>query len=414
MRIRTLLLYLIGDRQVILDLAADRRALWVGLLFVLSAGFAREYDGEDLLHEPWHLLIPLGASLCSGSLLFVVACGKVFFRRDDRPPFWPAYRSFLTLFWLTAPLAWLYAIPYERFFSEVGAIQANLLTLALVAFWRVVLMVRVVSVITDLHWASSLPLVLLFADGVALTAVSVMPIPIITGMGGIRHSAAERWINGIAMVIRIFGGLSIFIWAIGALASWIVSRPTWKVPIAEGAAAPAKSIWAVVGASLLVWIPIMPFTQREQQLRWQVERELRAGRIAEGLDFMSAHSPSDFPPHWEPPPRVGYREKRPHILDVVEFLQDHVVANWVRERYVEAFRRFMGEEYAFYDPDECRRGTDLKRAALIISQIPEGPAIAAEHRKAIQDALREGITSFDAEERKSLELILRTAREFKQ
>ena len=39
MRIRTLALYLIGYRQAILTLAADRRALWVGFLFVLSANF---------------------------------------------------------------------------------------------------------------------------------------------------------------------------------------------------------------------------------------------------------------------------------------------------------------------------------------------------------------------------------------
>ena len=112
MRIRTLLLYLIGSRRAILDLAADRHGLWVGLLFVLSAGFAREYDGQDLLREPWHLLIPLGASLAASFALFLVACGPVFFQGEGRPPFFSAYRSFLTLFWMTAPLAWLYAVPY--------------------------------------------------------------------------------------------------------------------------------------------------------------------------------------------------------------------------------------------------------------------------------------------------------------
>ena len=49
MTIRTWLLFLIGNRQAILELAADRRALWVGLLFVLSAGFAREYDARSSL-----------------------------------------------------------------------------------------------------------------------------------------------------------------------------------------------------------------------------------------------------------------------------------------------------------------------------------------------------------------------------
>jgi hypothetical protein len=76
MGIRTLLRYLIGDRQAILDLAASRWTLLVGFLFVLSAALAREYDGKDLLHEPWHLLLPLGASLVASALLFAVAWGR--------------------------------------------------------------------------------------------------------------------------------------------------------------------------------------------------------------------------------------------------------------------------------------------------------------------------------------------------
>ena len=57
MGVRTFLRYLIGDRAAILAIAASRPAHWVGALFVLSAAFAREYDGEDLWHEPWHLVI---------------------------------------------------------------------------------------------------------------------------------------------------------------------------------------------------------------------------------------------------------------------------------------------------------------------------------------------------------------------
>jgi len=35
----------------------------------LLPAFAREYDGEDLLHEPWHLLLPLVASLATSFIL---------------------------------------------------------------------------------------------------------------------------------------------------------------------------------------------------------------------------------------------------------------------------------------------------------------------------------------------------------
>src|SRR5437870_8327060 len=109
MSIRTLLRYLIGNRQAILDIAAERRSLVLGFLFVLSAGFAREYDGADLVHEPWHLLIPVGASLATSFLLFCVTYGAAGTKKMRAPPFLASYPMFPGLFWMTAPLAWLYA-----------------------------------------------------------------------------------------------------------------------------------------------------------------------------------------------------------------------------------------------------------------------------------------------------------------
>jgi hypothetical protein len=138
MRIRTLLRYLIGDRQAILEIATDRRAVLYGFLFVLSAGFAREYDGQDLLHEPWHLFLPLGVSLLTSFVLFTLFYGVALLKGAPGPSFFVAYRSFLGLFWMAAPLAWLYAIPYERFLSAWYATGANLWTLSMcnVTNWR--------------------------------------------------------------------------------------------------------------------------------------------------------------------------------------------------------------------------------------------------------------------------------------
>src|SRR5262245_66568736 len=102
MRLRTLGLYLIGDREAILDLASDRRALGVGAIFVVSAALAREYDSAHLAEQPWRLLLPFAASLAASFILFLITCGKLFTREKGRPPFLSAYRSFLTLFWFTA------------------------------------------------------------------------------------------------------------------------------------------------------------------------------------------------------------------------------------------------------------------------------------------------------------------------
>ncbi|MFO0841704.1 MAG: hypothetical protein U0797_04780 [Gemmataceae bacterium] len=130
MNVRILLRYLLGRRDAIEAIAGNRNALWIGLLFVLSAGFAREYDGEDLWNEPGYLVIPLGASLVSSSLLFLLAYGIAAGNGGARwGMFFPSYFAFLGLFWMTAPLAWLYAVPYEHFLSPVEAMRANLVTL---------------------------------------------------------------------------------------------------------------------------------------------------------------------------------------------------------------------------------------------------------------------------------------------
>jgi hypothetical protein len=70
MRIATICRYLLGNREAILTLSRDPWTLRIGLLFVLSAGFAREYDQEYLVAKPWVLLVPLAASLAASFLLF--------------------------------------------------------------------------------------------------------------------------------------------------------------------------------------------------------------------------------------------------------------------------------------------------------------------------------------------------------
>src|SRR5205085_9740210 len=110
------------------------------------------------------------------------------------------------------------------------ATSANLWTLALVPAWRVAIMVRVVSVVTDRGWAPSLFLVMAFADAVALTAVFVMPKPVISVMGGVRLTASERAVAGATFLVSCLGILSAPVWAIGALIVFFSGRPKWQVP----------------------------------------------------------------------------------------------------------------------------------------------------------------------------------------
>src|SRR5262249_23609362 len=113
MRLLTLPLYLVGNRTAILEVARSPWAVPVGFVFVLSAALAREYDGRDLRHEWGHLLLPFAASLAASFVLYLVFYAVAWWRKAEGRAFLRGYVGFLGLFWMTAPLAWLYGIPWE-------------------------------------------------------------------------------------------------------------------------------------------------------------------------------------------------------------------------------------------------------------------------------------------------------------
>lgn len=332
MNLGTLLRFLFGNREAILTIAGARRAIWVGLLFVMAAGLAREYDGEDLLHEPWHLLIPLGASLGSCAVLFLLV--QIVVASGAKRSLLVQFREFLTLYWMTAPLALLYGIPFERFLLPGPATEMNLYLLGLVALWRVVLITRVLTVLYGMRWWGAFPLVMLFADTVLLVVLYFTPLPILSIMGGIRLSESERVLQGITLIVGTLGRMTWPVWLLWAIAGSVTPVNHAETTSGEERTAVARHLWGLGFAAIAMWLPFLPHTQREQQLRRQVERDLKGGRIAEALMLMSAHEPDDFPPHWDPPPRVAYGESTPNIQDINKHLNDVSVAPWVRDVFV--------------------------------------------------------------------------------
>lgn len=336
----TLCLFLFGNRQAIQRIARCSSAPWLGFLFVLSAGFAREYDGESLVHEPWHLVLPLVASLITSGVLYLMVSFIAVCRQGDVEDGAAAvsYRSFLGLFWMTGPLAWLYAIPVETFLTAGGATRANLWLLGLVATWRVILMVRVIIVVYGARTVFDVTsIVMLFGDVVMLTALIAIPKPILQLMGGIRLTDSERILLDITLTLFVLGIGSLLIWLIGFVRA-CRSEPAW-IGMPEDVP-PAVSIgigcWVVGAVSLLIWIPVLPEPQAAQQLRYAVEQNLIDGEIHAALRTMSEHRREDFPPHWDPPPRPGYGLNVPELDHVLTRLPESPAnETWVREVYAE-------------------------------------------------------------------------------
>lgn len=405
MSVLTLFGFLLGRRDAIETVAETKSAVWLGLLFVFSAGLAREYDGEDLLSEPWHLGIPLVASLATSFLLFVLICVAGGLSRWNLRTFCGEYRRFLGLYWMTAPLAWLYAIPVERWMSPGDATATNLNLLGLVALWRVVLIIRVISVIYVYlaRWFSAMFVVMLFADTVLLTLLFHTPLPVVSFMGGVRLTESEAIISATSRSVGLLGMLSLPIWLIGSAAViWNKVFEPYQVRADREPPAVSISAWALGIVALLVWIPILPRTQPEQQLRHSVEQDLRSGRIEQALTTMSEHERADFPPHWDPPPRVGYGENTPPLLDVLEVVIENGTTGWVREEFERKFEDLLGDGYFsshFWIEVE---NEEFGRYLNVMEQLPLSQEALDEHR----DALRSHV-SFSEEVQRTEKQIAR-------
>jgi hypothetical protein len=343
MRISTLPLYLIGKRSAIVEVAQSPLGVVCGILFVISAGFAREYDGEDLVHEPWHILRPLAASLATGTILFYLIHAATSIRRRNSPTpppkLWQACRSFMGLFWMTAPLAWFYAIPYEQFFSPVDAVRFNLWTLHVVAAWRVLLITRVISVVYKIHLVATFFIVMLFADALVFAIAIYIPAPVMAIMGGIRHSPEDALLMNTTTSLTILSVFSAPIWIIGALISLQFIKPAWPDQQARQTTSNSRALLVAAVVSLFIWTPLLIANQPAQMRRREADQLLRAGKISQAFQQMSAHQQEDYPSHWNPLPRIGYRDKEPSIDAVILAMRDQWPTDWVADIYLEKIRR---------------------------------------------------------------------------
>jgi hypothetical protein len=202
-----------------------------------------------------------------------------------------------------------------------------------------------------MRFTTALFAVMLFADTVALAVLRLTPLPIVAIMGGVRLTESERLIQNLAFLIGVLGVLSWPVWLIGLSINLVFARKhDWIWP---GDAPPraAPSAWIMAAGLVIAGGALLPFTQLAQQRRWQVENDLRAGRIDEALAYMSRYDRGDFPTHWDPPPRVGYGQRQPPMASVMRRCMDADlnVSPWVQDLFDEKMENYLkGYEYVVH------------------------------------------------------------------
>ena len=393
----TVLRYLVGDRESILRLARSRWTLAIGAALVLTASLARNYDGKYLPGEGEAMLHGIVVSVGNSFLLFSIFYLLAMAKRSGgvRPPFGRGYLSFLGLFWLTSPMAWFYAVPYERFLPPVDAISANLWTLAIVSVWRVGLMTRVLSVLWQTRPVPTLLLVAFYGDALVFAAASLMEAPLMDFMGGLQHSPEDAHLAGVQFSTVVLSTLAAPVLLIAALIGLKWLKPIWSLARAAKDERPSRGLVAITVAAVLVWIPLLLYAQPQQANRFRAESLLRSGNVKEALAFMAGRKRAEFPPIWDPPPRTGYGEHIPDARAIREGLLTLSPTDWPSPIYFRKhWRVALGDSYEWsMAPDRLaehidERGspTDDQRSGLYF-HIQHDPGLSSSDRVALRRAL---------------------------
>jgi uncharacterized membrane protein YhaH (DUF805 family) len=383
MPIRTLFRFLLGNRQAIRAVATDPRALWIGLLFVLSAALAREYDGADLQQEPEQLLLPYAASVAGSFLLFFLIRGIASPETSPLPALARSYWPWLRCFWMTAPLAWLYAIPFERFLTPLDATRANLGILAVVAVWRVLLIARATAVITGYRASDAFYLVMAMATGVAaMLFLFAMLSEVPAAMAGIRHhTQRETLVRQTAEHLGCVVCVLFPVFLVLAISPRRLEDADRQSRASEDPppSRPGRGLLVFALLSVAVWIPVLPLTQPEQQLRFKVERAIQEGRFREAVAEIAVHAREDFPPGWELSSRWYERSgEGTSVLAMMEAVlevpESARTFGWLRGMVLEHFELSLERWRWHYNPE--KHGVRLAR---MLVRLPEGAALARKY-----------------------------------
>jgi hypothetical protein len=375
----TILLYLCGHAGAIREVAQSRATFATGLVLVLITTIPRNYDQMFIGENPLRWLLgPLLFSLVSGTWLYGVAYGWLARWRmgvEDRTDanFFGGWRCFMALFWMTAPIAWLYALPVERFLDSMMATRANLALLGVVSLWRVLLMSRVLQVLCNAAFPAALVWVLL-AAGIETFAVSFFSPAfgkaIMSGMGGMRNSPEEDLL--LAALNAVMAGALYGTPVALVLALVVRSKGVRALPAQQAATVPAALL---VGLAVL-WVAMAIVPQMEVARTTKARQLMEAGKFREAVDFLAAHRPEQFAPAVPLPPKTFEWRTFIELPRVIGALQPND-PEWLKQVMLKKLDEMVSHSgHKFGAPkdgsDQAKFIEWVERGSWVYSAEPEG------------------------------------------
>ena len=273
----------------------------------------------------------------------------------------------MSLFWMTAPLAWLYAIPVERFLNWHLAAVANLTLLAAVALWTVLLMARIVSVMQGLNFFRALAWIGVPACLEVLLVVflgeifgSTLSRRIMAAMSGMRNAPEEQLLD-LAVSRVLVGALILLPFLLVMVNTWRLRRTLQPLPEARKGALPAGGLMLLSA----VWIAIAVPAQIEQHRFVTHARLIQGGKYRESVEYLAHFQRKDFPAsrRIEPNP-YNYRawEDLPKIMASLQPMDPE----WIRRLYLEDMEVLFSHYWLMCKPDS------LVLMFSALERLPEG------------------------------------------
>ena len=134
---------------------------------------------------------------------------------------------------------------------------------------------------------------------------------------------------------------------------------------------------------MFAFLPALWWAQPEQFRQFEAESLLLADDLEGAFALMSSHERDDYPPHWNPPPRRGYREKAPSLDAVALLIEQDRPAEWVAQIYMEKLEiSLKGDLYPALTHEPWPKLVDM----LLTHH--RGPEIAHQNREDLRFLLK--------------------------
>lgn len=359
MNFRTLLGFQFGCGDAIDAVARSRASFFTGMVLVLLTGIPRNYDQIYFRETPFWLIGPLVFSLFSGTFVFAALYFGFIRRRFEAPQnvsFGSQWRCFISLFWMTAPIAWLYAIPVERFLDSYHAAETNLTLLSIVSLWRVLLMSRVVSRLQQIHFARALLWVLTPAclEVLVVIIVGVIFSPafsrhILAAMSGMRNSPEEILVLN-ALGYIWWGALIVLVVVMILVARFHLSKIVQPFPAIVESPVPVVTLLTLTVAWIAVAIP----AQREQYRFVTHAKMVESGKYRESLDYLEHFTRRDFPASRRISPDPYDYKSWEQLPGVVAALKP-TDPEWIRRLYLDHLGVLFSHYWLMCSPAEVAK-----------------------------------------------------------